>query len=283
MLYYGILRAGAIVVPMNPLLKAREVDYYLSDSQARIAFAWHGVADQATEGARRAGSDLVLVEPDELALALSRCAAAPGVADRQPTDTAVILYTSGTTGQPKGAELTHDNLLHNVEVTTATLLHLEPDDVRPRRAAAVPLLRPGRRDGMRRRRGRVPDAAHPVRSRPRAGHHQARPGDGAARRADDVRRHPAPRRRRRGRRGQPAAVRVRRRIHAGRAAPGLRAAVRLHDPRGLRPVGDVAGGIVQPPGSRPQAGNGRPADLRRADAHPGRRRHAACRATPSAR
>ncbi len=128
-LYYGILRAGAIVVPMNPLLKAREVDYYLSDSQARMAFAWHGIADQATEGARRAGTDLVLVEPDEFALALGRCAAAPGVADRLSTDTAVILYTSGTTGQPKGAELTHDNLLHNVEITAATLLHLEPADV----------------------------------------------------------------------------------------------------------------------------------------------------------
>ena len=128
-LYYGILRAGAIVVPMNPLLKAREVDYYLSDSQARIAFAWHGVAGQATEGARRAGSDLVLVEPDEFARALSRSAADPDVVDREPDDTAVILYTSGTTGQPKGAELTHDNLLHNVEVTRATLLHLEPDDV----------------------------------------------------------------------------------------------------------------------------------------------------------
>ena len=128
-LYYGILRAGAIVVPMNPLLKAREVSYYLSDSQAGITFAWHGVADQAAEGARRAGSDLVLIEPDELALALGRCTPAPDVADRQPTDTAVILYTSGTTGQPKGAELTHDNLLHNVEVTAATLLHLTPDDV----------------------------------------------------------------------------------------------------------------------------------------------------------
>ena len=128
-LYYGILRAGAIVVPMNPLLKAREVDYYLTDSQAKIAFAWHGFADQATEGARRAGSDLVLVKPDEFGLALRQRAPGPGVADREPTDTAVILYTSGTTGQPKGAELSHDNLLHNVEVTAATLLHLEPDDV----------------------------------------------------------------------------------------------------------------------------------------------------------
>jgi long-chain acyl-CoA synthetase len=128
-LYYGILRAGAIVVPMNPLLKAREVDYYLTDCGAALALAARGVADQAAEGARRAGTDLVIIEPGELANTLGQCAPAPAVADRAPSDTAVILYTSGTTGQPKGAELTHDNLLRNVEVTRSTLLELRPGDV----------------------------------------------------------------------------------------------------------------------------------------------------------
>ena len=66
-LYYGILRAGAIVVPMNPLLKSREIEYYLADSGAALVLAWHGVADQAAEGARRAGTDLVIIEPGELA------------------------------------------------------------------------------------------------------------------------------------------------------------------------------------------------------------------------
>jgi len=128
-LYYGILRTGAIVVPMNPLLKAREVDYYLSDSQTALALAWHGIAGEATEGARRAGTDIVIIDAAELAATLDGCAPAPAVADRAPSDTAVILYTSGTTGPPKGAELTHDNLLHNVEVTSGTLLYLRPDDV----------------------------------------------------------------------------------------------------------------------------------------------------------
>lgn len=81
-LYYAILRAGAIVVPMNPLLKAREVEYYLADSQAALALAWHGVASQAAEGARRAGTDLVIIEPAELAAALGQCR--PGAGRRGP-------------------------------------------------------------------------------------------------------------------------------------------------------------------------------------------------------
>ena len=53
--YYGVLRAGGVVVPMNPLLKGREIAYYLSDSGARLIFAWHGFADQARAGAGQAG------------------------------------------------------------------------------------------------------------------------------------------------------------------------------------------------------------------------------------
>ena len=118
-LYYGILRAGAIVVPMNPLLKAREVDYYLSDSQASdgLRLARHRrpgdrgrAAGWNRPRAGRAGRVRAGTRPLR--------APHPAVADRLSTDTAVILYTSGTTGQPKGAELTHDNLLHNVEVTS---------------------------------------------------------------------------------------------------------------------------------------------------------------------
>ena len=128
-LYYGILRAGAVVVPMNPLFKSREVSYHLSDSGAALAFAWHGVADQAAEGARSAGTDLVIIEPSDLAETLAGSDPVRAVADRAPSDTAVILYTSGTTGQPKGAELTHANLISNIEVTRTTLLGLRPADV----------------------------------------------------------------------------------------------------------------------------------------------------------
>jgi long-chain acyl-CoA synthetase len=115
--YYGALRAGAAIVPMNPLLKEREVAFYLDDSEAKVLLAWHQFADAARAGAEEAGVDCVIVEPGAFEQLLADAEPAPEVAERRPDDTAVILYTSGTTGTPKGAELTHSNLLRNVEVS----------------------------------------------------------------------------------------------------------------------------------------------------------------------
>ena len=108
--YYGVLRLGAVIVPMNPLLKGREVAFHLGDSGAKVIVAWHGFADPAREGAEQAGADLLLAEPGSFEQLLGEAEPVDEVAPRDDDDPAVIIYTSGTTGTPKGATLTHANL-----------------------------------------------------------------------------------------------------------------------------------------------------------------------------
>ena len=119
-LYYGIAAAGAICVPLNPLLSGAELEYHLRDSGAKVLFAFAGTR-LASEA-----SSTVLVKNGSV-----RCeiftggegspvapfdAPAETVLEPVPvaaSDAAIILYTSGTTGKPKGATLTHANILSN--------------------------------------------------------------------------------------------------------------------------------------------------------------------------
>jgi long-chain acyl-CoA synthetase len=117
--YYGVLRAGGIVVPMNVLLKKREVAYYLGDSGAKLLIAWDGFAQDAQAGADEAGAECILVTAGEFEQQVGAAPAITEVADTDGGDTAVILYTSGTTGQPKGAELSNDNLIRNARASSA--------------------------------------------------------------------------------------------------------------------------------------------------------------------
>jgi long-chain acyl-CoA synthetase len=146
MIYYGILKAGAVVVPLNILLKSREIAYHLEDSDAKAYFCFEGSAElpigaEGFKGFSETATceDFILLTLDEKAESLhENTKTFWQFVENQPVtfesaitnenDTAVILYTSGTTGQPKGAELTHLNMLLNARLSD-TMYPRSPDDL----------------------------------------------------------------------------------------------------------------------------------------------------------
>jgi len=127
-LYFGILRAGAVVVPLNPRYGHTEVAYHVGDSGAKLLFAWHQFIGAAEKGAGEHGIEMIPVEPGKFEEMLGGAEEDYSVADRDRNDPAVILYTSGTTGAPKGAVLTHGNVAKSTAVAT-TLVEMSADDV----------------------------------------------------------------------------------------------------------------------------------------------------------
>lgn len=144
--YYGILKAGATVVPLNVLLRPREIAYHLADSNAKAYFCFQGtpelpMGEFGYQGFQEAEScdhffmitaDPAGASPIEGTKTLGQLMYnQPATFDTvltQADDTAVILYTSGTTGQPKGAELTHSNMIMNAQLAD-NLFKLDSDQV----------------------------------------------------------------------------------------------------------------------------------------------------------
>jgi long-chain acyl-CoA synthetase len=127
--YYAILRLGAVVVPMNPLLKAGEIAFTWTDSEAKVAVVFSMFEPEAAKAASTTGTDVIVVTPGEFETLLAEQEPTSEVVPRSDDDTAVILYTSGTTGTPKGAELSHHNVSSNVRTDLDTLMPLSPGDV----------------------------------------------------------------------------------------------------------------------------------------------------------
>jgi long-chain acyl-CoA synthetase len=117
--YHGALRVGAVVVPLNPLLRSGEIEGRVADARARVVVAPPARAREL------AASAAALVDPAAALGAEPRAQ----VADRDPGDPAVLLYTSGTSGRAKGAELTHGGLRANAMFLGREVLGLTPADV----------------------------------------------------------------------------------------------------------------------------------------------------------
>jgi long-chain acyl-CoA synthetase len=137
--YFGCHYAGAPVVPLNVMLKGEEIAYHLEDAQAKALVAHHSLLEAARDGLGRTPRRCSLVEvggAESSFEALTATRPVTELPDTRPDDTAVLLYTSGTTGRPKGAELTHFNLFFNAEI--AGRLHRV--DAETRALAVLPLF-----------------------------------------------------------------------------------------------------------------------------------------------
>lgn len=140
-IYYGILQAGCTVVPVNVLFQHYEIQHYLENSEAVAFFAFKMFEHEAVRAFNEVDSckHFVMVSsPDDLAKPevgdnfMHLMAAADtefNIVPTEPNDTAVILYTSGTTGAPKGAELSHFNIFFNAYYSSTQINKVEPGDV----------------------------------------------------------------------------------------------------------------------------------------------------------
>ena len=141
--YFGILKAGGVVVPMNVLLKAPEIEFQLRDSGARSLITYGAFLDESSKAAAAAGVAALYVVAESAPASgtafealLAGDPVGPQLAARSPADPAVIIYTSGTTGVPKGAVLSHITLYMNADIPGRLFEFSDSDTV----VVALPLF-----------------------------------------------------------------------------------------------------------------------------------------------
>ena len=124
--YFAVIKAGGVVIPVNPVLRPYEMSYILDHSDAKIIIYYKPVENTVRESIKAIDRELKLFSSEDI-LKWAEKSTDPILVDRDPEDVAVIMYTSGTTGKPKGAMLSHKNLLSNADSVIDGLGLVEED------------------------------------------------------------------------------------------------------------------------------------------------------------
>ena len=144
--YFGIIKIGAVVVPLSVLLKQEEIEYVLKDCEAKAYFCFSGTAElpmgkfgyAAFKTVAECAHFFMIMPSIDMPSGINTIQTLQGLMEGQLStyemypsfaeDTCVIIYTSGTTGKPKGAELTHSNLLQNA-IISCDLMDSSSEDI----------------------------------------------------------------------------------------------------------------------------------------------------------